>query len=136
MSAASCSRTVLALFFVAAGANHFIAPALYLSIVPSYLPWRPQLVAISGLAEILGGFGLLFQSTRCIAAVGLIALLVAVFPANVEALRTGMSIAGHALPRWALWARLPLQLVLIWWVYLSGLRARRPGASPSAQLRV
>ncbi|MDQ6809655.1 MAG: DoxX family membrane protein [Verrucomicrobiota bacterium] len=136
MSGASGSRIVLALFFVAAGANHFIEPALYLSIVPSYLPWRPQLVTVSGVAEILGGLGLLFRPTHRVAAVGLIALLVSVFPANVEALRTGMSIAGHAVPSWALWARLPLQLVLIWWVYLSGLRACRARPIAPEQLRV
>lgn len=119
----SVSRTLLALFFITAGANHFISPAIYLSITPAYLPWRPQLVAISGVAEILGGLGILPQATRRFAAIGLVALLIAVFPANVEALRAGMSFAGHPVPRWALWARLPLQLLLILWVYRSCLRA-------------
>ena len=87
--------------------------------MPPFLPWPTQLVAVSGVAEIVGGVGLLCRPTRRFAGVGLILLLVAVFPANMEALRTGMSIAGHAIPRWMLWARLPLQVLLIYWVYVA-----------------
>ncbi len=97
--------------------NHFVLPAAYLSIMPRFLPWPAQLVAISGVAEILGGVGILFSPTRRIAGIWLILLLLAVFPANIEALRSGMSIGGHAVPVWALWARLPLQVVLIVWVF-------------------
>jgi uncharacterized membrane protein len=111
------SRFALALFFIVAGAAHFIAPAPYLAITPSYLPWPATLVAISGLAEILGGIGVCFRPTRVIAGWGLIALLVAVFPANIQAISTGMVMGSHALPVWMLWARLPLQLLFIVWVY-------------------
>lgn len=108
--------------FVVAGTIHFILPAAYLAIMPPFLPWPAQLVVISGVAEILGGLGVLLPVTRRLAGYGLIALLIAIFPANIEALRTGMSIGGHSVPPWTLWARLPLQALLIWWVYYACLR--------------
>ena len=116
------ARTLLALFFVAAGTIHFTSPAAYLAIMPPSFPWPVQLVAISGAAEILGGLGVLLPATRRLAGYGLIALLIAVFPANVEALHNGMNLGGHPVPPWVLWARLPLQALLIWWVYLACLR--------------
>lgn len=99
-----------------AGINHFIAPSIYLTIVPTYLPWPQTLVIISGGAEIIGGVGVLPARTRVWTGWGLIALLVAVFPANIHAISTGMIIAGHVVPTWLLRARLPLQLLLIVWV--------------------
>lgn len=119
MSAKSLLRTLLAVFFIAAGANHFLSPAIYLEIMPRSLPWPTQLIAISGVAEMIGGVGLLCSRTQRRAAIGLIALLIAVFPANIEAIRKGMTLSGNAVPQWALWVRLPLQGVLIAWVYLT-----------------
>ena len=116
------SRFALGLSFIIAGAAHFITPAPYLAIVPSSLPWPAALVALSGVAEILGGLGICFPSTRRLAGWCLIALLLAVFPANIYAISTGMVIAGHALPAWILWARLPFQLLFIAWVYQVCLR--------------
>jgi uncharacterized membrane protein len=103
------------LLFVAAGANHFLTPKPYLSLMPSYLPAQAALVQISGVAEILGGLGVLFASTRRCAAWGLILLLVAVFPANLNAALNGWP--GVDVPGWVLWVRLPFQTVFIWWVY-------------------
>ena len=117
------SRFALALFFIIAGTAHLIAPASYLAIVPPYLPWPAAIVALSGGAEILGGLGVCFRATRIAAGWCLIALLVAVFPANIHALSTGLVIASHALPAWMLWARLPFQLLFIVWVYRVCLRA-------------
>lgn len=85
--------------------------------MPPSVPWPEAIVLLSGLAEICGGIGLLPRASRRWAGWGLIALLVAIFPANIHALATGMMIAGHAAPLWLLWARLPLQLALIFWVY-------------------
>jgi uncharacterized membrane protein len=119
---------LLVLFFVVSGLNHFLSPHFYLAIVPSYLPWHAPLIAISGVAEILGGLGVLLPATRKFAAWGLIALLVAVFPANIEAISTGMVIAGNVVPKWMLWARLPLQLVFASWVYLTCLKRTSAGA--------
>lgn len=105
------------MFFIIAGAVHFISPAPYLAIVPSSIPWPGAVVALSGVAEILGGVGVCFHSTRHIAGWGLIALLIAVFPANIHAISTGIVMGGHSLPAWMLWARLPFQLLFIAWVY-------------------
>ena len=113
----NASRLLLAAFFILAGVNHFIAPSIYLSILPTYLPWPEALVIISGGAEIIGGIGVLPARTRVWAGWGLIALLFAVFPANIQATITGMIIAGQVIPTWLLWARLPFQLLLIAWVY-------------------
>jgi uncharacterized membrane protein len=116
------SRLLLAALFILAGINHFLAPSIYLSIVPTYLAWPSTLVVVSGIAEIIGGLGVLPARLRVWAGWGLIALLLAVFPANIQAIRTGMTVAGHVVPTWLLWARLPFQLLLIGWVYLVCLR--------------
>ncbi len=71
------------LLYIAAGTLHFFRHELYLKIMPPYIPWPAAMVAISGVAEILGGFGLLVPSARRFAAWGLVALLVAVMPANI-----------------------------------------------------
>jgi uncharacterized membrane protein len=122
------SRIGLALFFIAAGIAHFRAPQPYLAIMPPYIPWAGFMVMLSGAAEIVGGLGVCFRATRRAAGLWLIALLIAVFPANVQAISTGMVIGGNAVPVWMLWARLPLQLLLIIWVWRSclGQAARRP----------
>src|SRR6516162_3713441 len=77
-------RMLLAITFVGAGMNHFINPDFYVSFMPPYLPWPLELVWISGVCEILGGIGVLIRPLRRIACWGLIALLIAVFPANVQ----------------------------------------------------
>jgi uncharacterized membrane protein len=109
-------RGLLAAIFILAGALHFVFTPMYVRIMPPYLPAPQLLVQISGMFEILGGAGLLVPSTRRASAWGLIALLIAVSPANIQ-----MAI-DHAhwpsIPAWALWARVPLQLPMIWWAWL------------------
>lgn len=108
----------LALTMVAIGVLHFVRPKPFVRIVPKYLPAPLALVYISGFFEILGGLGLLIPSTRSFAAWGLIALYVAVFPANVYMLSDNVSLdPKKPIPRWALWLRLPFQLVFIAWAY-------------------
>lgn len=109
------SRVVLAFLFIAAGANHFVSPATYLRIMPPYLPMPLELVYLSGLFEIVGGVGLLFAITRRAAAWGLIVLLIAVFPANVYMWQIANEFPN--IPTWALLLRLPLQLLLMAWVW-------------------
>ncbi len=75
---------LLGLFFVAGGANHFRDPDFYVKIMPPYLPWHLELVYLSGVAEFLLGFLVLIPKCRSLAAWGLIALLIAVFPANIH----------------------------------------------------
>jgi uncharacterized membrane protein len=108
------SRYALALLFILAGLWHFVKPATYLAIMPPRLPQPLALVYLSGACEVLGGVGLLLRSTRRLAGWGLLALLVAVFPANVYM----ALIHDHlGIPGWVAWARLPLQLPLMWWVW-------------------
>src|SRR4051812_9506924 len=109
----SVLRWLMALLFIIAGLNHFRDPGFYLDLMPPYLPWPLALIYISGVAEILGGAGVLWPATRRAAAWGLILLLVAVFPANLHAALHGF----HQVPAWVLWLRLPLQAVLIAWAY-------------------
>lgn len=110
------TRWLLGLLFVAAGVLHLARPDVFLRAMPPYLPWHRELVIVSGVFEILGGVGLQVPRTRRAAAWGLIALLVAVFPANVHmALHPG---EFPSLPPWTLWARLPLQPALIAWAWL------------------
>jgi uncharacterized membrane protein len=108
---------LLTVFMVAAGLNHFISPAPYVAMMPDALPAPLALVYVSGVAEIAGGLGLILPATRRAAAWGLIALFVAVFPANLNMAINELPLGTMHVPTWALWARLPLQLVLIAWAY-------------------
>jgi uncharacterized membrane protein len=116
----SIARWLLAALFVIAGAMHFILPSAYERILPPFLPQlflahRFAVIALTGVAEIAGGLGLLWEPTRRAAAISLALLLIAVFPANLW-MATSNTQSGVA--QWALWLRLPLQLPLIWWALL------------------
>lgn len=110
-------RWLLTIFMVLAGINHFRAPDPYIAMTPDFLPAPLALVYISGVAEILGGLGLILPQTRRLAAWGLILLLLAVFPANINMAINDIPLDGRDLPTWALWGRLPLQALLIAWAY-------------------
>lgn len=124
------SRAFLGIVFVLAGINHFRVPTLYESMIPPYLPWPAALNAISGAAEILGGIGVLIPMLRRPAAWGLIALLIAVFPANLHMALHGLP--GKDISPWILWLRLPFQALFIYWVYRSCLACPpRPATQPA-----
>lgn len=109
-------RWLLTVGMVGAGVLHFVRPDPYVAITPAWLPAPLALVYISGVAEIAGGLGLILPATRRLAAWGLVALYVAIFPANLNMAVHALSpLGGDPLPWWALWGRLPLQLVLIAW---------------------
>lgn len=121
-------RWVLTIFMVGAGLNHFITPETYVGMMPVELPAPLMLVYISGVAEVLGGLGLSLPATRKLAAWGLVALYIAVFPANLNMAINHLPLGKSELPAWALWARLPLQGVLIawaWWFTRSESAVRR-----------
>jgi uncharacterized membrane protein len=105
-----------AVFYVGAGTLHFLRPEFYLKIVPPYIPWHLAMVQISGFFEILGGLGLLIPRTRRAAAWGLVALLIAVFPANLYMATNPVEAGATTIAPALRWGRLPLQLLLIWWV--------------------
>lgn len=109
-------KWLFGVLFVVAGILHFVAPGFYLKIMPPYLPLHRELVFASGVAEVGLGLLLLIPRTSRFAAWGLIALLIAVFPANIYAYQNResfpqLSPLAHLL-------RLPLQGVLIFWAYL------------------
>jgi uncharacterized membrane protein len=110
------SRLLLAGFFMAAGVNHFVSPRAYERIVPPRLQGEAKrVVALSGVAELAGGAGVLLPGTRRLAGLWLIAVLAAVFPANVYMARTPERF--RRIPRWALYGRLPLQPLMMWWAW-------------------
>lgn len=122
-------RGALTVFFVVAGVNHFVFPAMYAAIVPAWIPWAGAAVLWSGVAEIAGGVGVLIPALRRTAGWGLIALLLAVFPANVDAAWHGMELFGGSVPGWVLWIRLPVQGLFIAAVWTVCLRENAPAKS-------
>jgi uncharacterized membrane protein len=121
-------RAILAAIMVAIGVLHFALPAPFVSIVPASFPAPSVLVMVSGFFEILGGVGLLVPRARRAASYGLVLLYLAVFPANINmAMHPEL---GRGIPDWALYARLPLQFVLIAWALWVG---REPAASAARQ---
>lgn len=114
-------RILAAVFFMGGGANHFRNPGFYERIIPPNFPWPYALVLISGVAEIVGGVGLLVPPLHRTAAWGLIALLVAVFPSNIYMAIESKKFADLHLPAWLLVARLPLQAVFVAWVWFAAL---------------
>jgi uncharacterized membrane protein len=118
------SRWLLALFFSVAGILHFVFPAAYMAVMPPWLGWHAALVAVSGIAEIAGGLGVLPRSTRRWAGIGLLLLCVAVLPANVQMLLDAVLSAKAPWLLALLVVRLPLQVVLMAWIWIV---TRSPG---------
>lgn len=114
------SRAALAAFFTLAGAMHFVRPRFYEAIVPPSVGNEREVVIVSGVAEIAGAAALLHPSSRRFGRWWLLALLVAVFPANIHMAVNPEQVKGldlRQIPRWALWARLPLQPLAMLWVW-------------------
>ena len=105
-------------FYIFAGVNHFLRPEFYVQIMPPYLPWHLELVYLSGIAEIVCGVGLLIPRTRVLAAWATIALLIAVFPANIHVALNDVVMPGQTegLGIWN-WVRLPFQFLFIAWAW-------------------
>jgi len=123
------SQRLLALAFIAAGALHFVRPRTYEEIMPGYLPAHHELVLASGAAEIASALAILYPRTRRLGGLWLAATLVAVFPANIH-----MALHPDRYPGVApalLWARLPIQPLLIWWVLRATGRPRMSRAGES-----
>ena len=110
-------RALLAAFFIVAGVLHFVLPGAYARVMPAWLGWHAELVAISGACEVAGGAGVLIARVRRAAGWGLILLSIAVLPANVQML---IDAINDSRPVWQialLTLRLPLQAALIWWIW-------------------
>lgn len=116
------SQRLLAATFTVAGTLHFIRPRAYEAIMPSYLPRHRELVAISGAAEVVGGLSMIPARSRGFARWWLTVLLIAIFPANLHMALNPDEVAKRGVPTdrippWLLWARLPLQPLMIWWAW-------------------
>ena len=100
-----------------AGLNHFLNPGFYESIMPTYMPAHTEFVYASGAAEMLGAAAVMYPHTRRVGGWFLIAVLLGIFPAN---LHMALNTEDYAsIPPWALLARLPLQVLFIYWVWLA-----------------
>lgn len=117
-------RALLGVAMIGVGALHFLSPSPFVNMVPSALPLPLALVYVSGVAEIAGGAGLFVPRLRRAASFGLVALYVAVFPANVNMAIHHLSLGDYQPSTFALWARLPLQIVFIAWALWVGKPAR------------
>ena len=113
---------VMGALYIVAGVMHFVIPDVYVQIVPPAFPRALELVYLSGVAEVALGIGVILPQTRRVAAWGLVALLIAIFPANVYMATSGVVLTGgptfiHDPSETVRWARLPLQVVLILWAW-------------------
>ena len=110
-------KVLFAVFMIAAGLSHFIVPHPYVKIVPPQLPYPEAIVYISGFFEILGGVGLFIPPLTQAAAWGLVLLLIAVYPANINMAVNNIHINNIPDGNWFQAIRLPFQFVLIAWAY-------------------
>lgn len=106
---------LMAILYILAGFNHFRNPGMYIKIIPPFFKSPKLINVVSGIAEIVLGILLMFSLTTQYAAWGIIALLIAIFPANLYMFQNKK--ASFNLPKWILFVRLPLQLVLIIWAF-------------------
>lgn len=114
------SQRLLAAFFAFAGTMHFVIPRSYEATMPPYVPLHREAVVVSGAAEIAAAAMVLHPRTRSVAGLWLVTLLAAVFPANLHMALHPDQVRGldtDRVPRWALWARLPLQPLMMLWVW-------------------
>ena len=115
----------LSAFFIIIGIDHFVNPDFYLAIMPPMMPLHQEAIYVSGFFEILGGLGLLISRFRKISGWGLLALLIAVYPANIY-----MAVTPQAFPDisiYALYSRLAMQFLFFFWAY----SLTRPSFNPS-----
>ena len=135
MAGVSMSRGKLAglivvfLWFFVGGIAHFVATETEMRIVPPYIPWPRAAVLISGVFELLGAVGLLWRPMRRAAGMGLFLLTIAVTPCHVYMLQRPDLFA--AIPLWALWLRLPIQVALLALIAWSTKSVRRDSDSLS-----
>jgi uncharacterized membrane protein len=120
---------ILGMAFIFVGILHFVRPAGFVAIMPTWIPLHMFWVYASGAVEIAGGLGLLIPRYRKVAGWALFILLIVVFPANINMAINEIQLPGRdPMPVWALWARLPLQFVLLFLVWWSAIKEKTPQA--------
>lgn len=123
------ARIATGIAFVLTGVSHFLIPEKFMEMMPPFLPMPLFLIYLSGLFEILGGVGLMISKTGFWAAIGLILLLLAVFPANIYVALNNVQLGGIMNYAIYQWFRLPMQVVLIAWVWWCGKLRRKNNES-------
>lgn len=109
------ARMATGLTFIFTGATHFLMSGKFMEMMPPFIPAPLLMIYTSGFFEMLGGVGLIFPATKCPAAYGLVALLIAVFPANIYVAYNNVQLGGFMNYSFYQWLRLPLQIILIGW---------------------
>ncbi len=108
-----------ALFYIAAGFNHFRSPGIYYTLIPPYFPSHETINMIAGVAEIIFGFGLLFTGTRKWAAYGIVLMLIVFIPAHIYHIQMNGCLPGLCFSPWVVWVRLlvihPILIAWAWW---------------------
>lgn len=124
-------RYGLAWLFVSTAVMHLVRPAPFVRIVPPYFPHALALVYMTGIAEALGALAFLAPRSRRLGSLGLIALLIAVFPANINMALHPERFRDIATPLF-FWFRLPVQLVfIVWTAWCGDLFSQKPSATVS-----
>jgi uncharacterized membrane protein len=113
------ARIATGIAFIFTGISHFMIPEKFMEMMPPFLPAPVFLIYLSGIFEILGGIALIIPATKHLAAIGLILLLLAVFPANIYVALENVQLGGFMNYAVYQWLRLPMQFVLIAWVWWS-----------------
>lgn len=106
--------------FVFTGVSHFLAPGKFMEMMPPFLPAPIFLIYLSGFFEVAGGIGLMIAKTKGLATLGLVLLLLAVFPANIYIALNNVQLGGLMSYQAYQWIRLPMQFVVIGWVWWCG----------------
>ena len=120
MTARLIVRWLLALFYLVAGVAHLRSPGGFLAITPGWVPCPDAVVALTGIAEILGAIGLMVPRLRYAAAIGLAAYAVCVYPANINHAVNDIAIGGTSLSWWYHGPRLLLQPLFVWLALWAG----------------
>ncbi|HTO17494.1 MAG TPA: DoxX family protein [Edaphocola sp.] len=108
------SLLLMAAIYCFAGISHFLKPSIFLKITPKWVPYPKKVNLLIGGVELVLGIALLFSMTRSFAAIGIIALLIAVFPANIYHFQLAVRKRKFVFPTLM---RLPIQILLIYWAY-------------------
>jgi len=109
------SLILMILFYLFAGISHFKNPSFFIKITPKWVPYPEKINIIVGVSEIFLALGMISEVTRPFSAIGIILLLILVFPANIYHLRKGIKKNKNIIP---LIIRLPIQGLLIYWAYI------------------
>jgi uncharacterized membrane protein len=126
---ATKGRAGVSLFFVVTASGHFFQTAAMAEMLPPAVPFRMELIYLTGVLELLGAAGILLPGLERLAGLGLILLLLGVLPANVYAAFNHVAFGGHELGSAYLLVRVPFQLLLMWWIYIAAVD-HRPALLP------